>query len=110
MDIKQLLKDRKISQTRLAELMGIPRTTVANWFNGNSKPTKYEHIVKLAKILEVDVAEINNNIEISANNQDSSSNIQGFTETDKELFKLSQEDKDFALAFIRFLHSYKKSM
>ena len=110
MDIKQLLKNRKISQTRLAELMGIPRTTVANWFNGNSKPSKYEHIVKLAKILEVDVSEINCNLDFLKNTNDNFSSFEDFTETDKELFALSQEDKDFALAFIRFLHSYKKSL
>ena len=38
--IKKLRKRRKLTQTQLADLLGVTKTTVLNWENGITRPCK----------------------------------------------------------------------
>jgi len=54
--IKALMKERKVSQLRLAEMIGSKNFTVSRWFERKSIPLKY--IKPIATALEVEVGEL----------------------------------------------------
>ncbi|MDD2998413.1 MAG: XRE family transcriptional regulator [Candidatus Riflebacteria bacterium] len=58
MTLKELTKSKNISQTKLAELAGLPRTTISSWCNGKSSPAKHADLIKLAKALGMTLDEI----------------------------------------------------
>ena len=55
--IQQLRKDKKITQERLAELVGIDPKNISRIENGNNYPTA-ENLSSIAKALNVDVYEL----------------------------------------------------
>lgn len=47
--IKELRKQYNMSQSDLAEILGVSNITVSNWENGKSVP-RYKHIAKMAEM------------------------------------------------------------
>jgi len=47
--LEQYRLENKITQEKLAEMLGVSFSTVNRWFNGHSKPNKIQsyHIMKL---------------------------------------------------------------
>ena len=58
--IKELLYEKRITQTELAKKMNIHRQVLVNWLNGTRKP-KIENIEKIAKSLNISIDKILNN-------------------------------------------------
>lgn len=52
--LKQLRKERKLTQKELGEKVGVKQNTFTNWENGKRVPS-YENLVKLADIFGVSV-------------------------------------------------------
>lgn len=52
-NLRYLRESRGLTQTQLAEMMGVRPNTISNYENGNSSPD-YEILGELVKILEVD--------------------------------------------------------
>lgn len=55
--LKELLRERRISQAKLARALGINPRVVSRYCNGQRKPG-LETLMKMAKYLEVPVAEL----------------------------------------------------
>ncbi|MBQ5310428.1 MAG: helix-turn-helix domain-containing protein [Oscillospiraceae bacterium] len=55
--IQQAMKAKKISQTSLADMLGVSRNTVTNWVADRYKP-EHELIVKLCAILDITVGDL----------------------------------------------------
>lgn len=55
--IKVVLVDKKKTNKWLAEQLGCSTTTVSKWCTNNSQPPM-ETFIKIAKVLEVDIAEL----------------------------------------------------
>ena len=64
--LKQLRKQNKISQEKLAELLGISRQAVSKWENGLSKP-ETNNLLKIASIFNISVEELVSSDAIKAN-------------------------------------------
>ncbi len=64
--LKKIRKDKKLTQTQLAELCGISRNSIVNWETGKSTP-KVGDIEKLSAILGISPQEL---INISTGTQD----------------------------------------
>ncbi len=64
--IKETLHKRGVSQTKLAELLGVNLTTVNNWFRRGSIPQKYIENISMLFNLNI-VSNIDNNGSISEN-------------------------------------------
>ena len=47
--IKELRKQYNMSQSDLAEILGVSNITISNWENGKSVP-RYKHIAKMAEM------------------------------------------------------------
>lgn len=52
--LKELRKQKKISQLELAQIIGVSRSTVAMWETNNNEPDN-ETLIKLAKFFDVSV-------------------------------------------------------
>ena len=52
--LKELRKDKKISQTTLAKLLNVNEKTISRWENGGAS-IKSDRLKKLCKIFDVDV-------------------------------------------------------
>lgn len=50
--LRQVMKARKISQKELAEHLGVHRSVVWRWYNGEFTP-KTEHLLEISKFLKV---------------------------------------------------------
>ena len=50
--LSELRKDKGITQSELAEMLGVSRTTVANYETGNRTP-EYDTLARLADIYQV---------------------------------------------------------
>lgn len=48
--LKKELFDKKISQVKLASILGVSKTTVQNWCSGASKVNKDEHVRKMSEM------------------------------------------------------------
>lgn len=46
------MHERKYTQTRLAELMGVKQSQISEWLSGKAKPG-YDNLRKLAQVFEV---------------------------------------------------------
>src|SRR5690554_5393524 len=55
--IKQIRKDKGISQTDMANLLGVKRPTYSNYENDNRTPD-LEILKKISIVLEVDISEL----------------------------------------------------
>lgn len=55
--LKQIRKDRKLTQTKLAELCGISRNSIVNWETGKNTP-KVGDIEKLSLVLGISPREL----------------------------------------------------
>ncbi len=55
--IKEILYLKKITQTQLAEKLGIHKQSLTVWLNGNKNP-KIETLAKIAKVLEVPLSSL----------------------------------------------------
>ncbi|MEL7475721.1 MAG: helix-turn-helix transcriptional regulator [Cyanobacteria bacterium J06555_12] len=55
--LRKIRQERKITQTRLAELLGISQRVYTRWENGNAKP-HFDSLVKLAELLNVSLDEL----------------------------------------------------
>ena len=51
-NIHEILKERKMSQSKLAEAIGIDMNSVSKWMNGRMQPNSYS-LYKIAKALGV---------------------------------------------------------
>lgn len=58
--LKAVLAEKKKTGTWLAEQLGKDQTTISKWCTNSSQPD-LENLMKVAKLLEVDVNEILNN-------------------------------------------------
>ena len=50
--LSALMKERKYTQTKLAELMEIKQNQISEWLSGKAKPG-YDNLRKLAQVFEV---------------------------------------------------------
>lgn len=50
--LSALMKERKYTQTKLAELMEIKQSQISEWLSGKAKPG-YDNLRKLAQVFEV---------------------------------------------------------
>jgi transcriptional regulator with XRE-family HTH domain len=57
LNLKRLRKTHRLSQQRLSELLGIPRTTLSGWERGTSEPS-IEMLLSLAQQFEVSTDEL----------------------------------------------------
>ncbi|MED5884659.1 helix-turn-helix transcriptional regulator [Streptococcus anginosus] len=55
--LKELRKEKKLTQTELASKLDIGQSAYAKWENGRTEPT-LENIVKLSKILDTTTDEL----------------------------------------------------
>lgn len=51
--LRKARKDKKLSQSELAELVGVHYRTIQNWEKGHRKPSNFELLKKLADSLSV---------------------------------------------------------
>ncbi len=93
----KLKKNRKlkhITQTELAQMLGVGQTTIINWENDHSLPKKREYYEKLAEIFNVDIHEFTNENEAITNINDKWTNK--ILDLITDIFKgdeLSEEEK-----------------
>lgn len=52
--LKELRKTERLSQTGLAEKIGVAQSNVSDWENNVSRP-EYENLIKIAEIFDVTV-------------------------------------------------------
>jgi transcriptional regulator with XRE-family HTH domain len=57
--IKEVIKNKKIMQKRLAEELGVSKVTMSYWCNNQTTPS-LQTLDQIAKILKVKVAELIN--------------------------------------------------
>jgi putative transcriptional regulator len=57
--IKEIIKNKKIMQKRLAEELGVSKVTMSYWCNNQSTPS-LQTLDQIAKILKVKVADLIN--------------------------------------------------
>ncbi len=50
--LRNLMKERKFTQSKLAELMEIKQSQISEWLSGKAKPG-YDNLRKLAQVFEV---------------------------------------------------------
>lgn len=50
--LRNLMKERKFTQTKLAELMDIKQSQISEWLSGKAQPG-YDNLRKLAQVFEV---------------------------------------------------------
>jgi putative transcriptional regulator len=55
--IKEVIKEKKIQQKVLAELIGVSKVTVSYWCNNQTLPS-IETLGSIAKVLEVRIADL----------------------------------------------------
>lgn len=53
----QIIKEKGLKQTWLAEQMGVTRPTLSSWIQGRVKPTKAQ-LFLLSNVLEVELSEM----------------------------------------------------
>lgn len=92
--LKEILKARKITQTKLSELTGFRQSDISDWVNDLRFP-RSESLDIIAKVLKISVSELID------------SNPPELSEIDAQLLALSEEDKKLALDFVKFIHSKK---
>lgn len=90
--LKELLKTKGMTQTRLAELTGFRQSDISSWINDLHEP-RPESLARIADALGVPVANIVNELP------------KELSDIDYQLFSLSQTDKKLALDFLAFLRS-----
>lgn len=61
-NIRKGMEKKGLTQEELAEKMDVSRETISQWTTGNRKP-KYEHLVQLCSILDVDIGYLFNEYE-----------------------------------------------
>ncbi len=96
--LNQILKERKISQTKLSKLADIPQTTISKWLTKNSNPSSI-NVEKLAKALGMSVGELIGDFGNDIN----------LTETDKRFLALPEKDKEFLLLLFEQCQTYFKA-
>ena len=50
--LRNLMKERKFTQTKLAELMDIKQSQISEWLSGKAQPG-YDNLRQLAQVFEV---------------------------------------------------------
>ena len=60
-NLKEIREERKLSQKEVAEKMGVPVSTYANWEQGRREPSIGD-IFSLLKVLEIDANDLFNTI------------------------------------------------
>ncbi len=56
-NLSRIRKDRKLTQQRLAEFINVQQRVISRWETGVAKP-HLNHIVQLAKVLEVSIDQL----------------------------------------------------
>lgn len=56
--IVEIRKAKGMSRYRLAQLTGISESTLLRYENGDIKKASFENIMKICKVLEIDIKEI----------------------------------------------------
>ena len=57
--LKNLLKEKGITQTRISEALGVHQTLISQWCHGKSKPNIYQ-VSAMAKYINVTIEDIVN--------------------------------------------------
>lgn len=57
--LKQLRKDKSMTQEQLADVLGVSNRSVSRWENGNTMPD-FDLLIEMTKIFDTDIAEILN--------------------------------------------------
>ncbi len=55
--LKDLMKEKELSQTKLAEIVGVKQSQVSEWLKGKSKPG-YDNLQAICKSLNISGDEI----------------------------------------------------
>lgn len=104
--LKNLRKQAHLTQTDVAEKLGISQQAYASWERGVKKPTQ-ENLVKIAQILDVSIDYLVGNSDKSVKEDELDNvellfrmNSKGLTEEEKEIFKKE---------LIEFMEKRKKS-
>ena len=53
--ISKRLSELNMSEYRLAKEIGVPRGTVSNWKRGKNKISRFDLVVKIADVLDLDI-------------------------------------------------------
>ncbi len=56
--IVEIRKSKGMSRYRLSQLTGISESTLLRYENGDIKKASFENIMKICKVLEIDIKEI----------------------------------------------------
>lgn len=56
--LKQLMQERRFSQTQLANVSGVPRETIRSWLKRDTAPRDWESVVRIATALGLDSTEV----------------------------------------------------
>lgn len=89
--LKNLRKQAHLTQTDVAEKLGISQQAYASWERGVKKPTQ-ENLVKIAQILKVSVDYLVGNLQETSDELDNIEllfrmNSKGLTDEEKEIFR-----------------------
>lgn len=85
----RLIEEKKISKSQFAQQMGVSRTTLYSWLDGNTFPDAVQ-IQKISEILDAAPSELLNELPSE------------LTDIDCKLFSLSEVDKEFIVTLIDF--------
>ncbi len=83
--IDEILKEKKISNSEFATLIGVSETSASGFKSGKTKP-KFDTLVKIAEVLDVDIRQL---FKPTKGN----SILDGFVEYQNEVYRIySKED------------------
>ena len=86
-NLQIIRKQKEISQLKLANMLGVSRSTIAMWESGASQPD-HETLIKLAKIFEVSTDFL-----LGVSSLDIAMDNDEISEQEKKLFELYQKAK-----------------
>ena len=66
MPLKQMIKEKGLTQQELADMLGVKQTAISNWCNGYNLPST-DKLLKLEKILGCPISELLGKDEESGN-------------------------------------------
>lgn len=88
--LARLIEEKKVSKSKFAQQMGVSRTTLYSWLDGNTHPDAVQ-IQKISEILDAAPSELLNELPSE------------LTDIDCKLFTLSEIDKEFLVTLVDFL-------
>lgn len=98
--LKQLRRQQNLTQAELAKLLNIGTSTIAMYENNIRKPS-YKILVKMAEYFDV-------SIDYMAGEKDNFQTLEGVGSIVKILSKLSEDEQEQVLDFIKFIANKRK--